>query len=183
MAFSEEYFIHLQGVQKGPYTYPQLKRMYDNNLIPEETLYWRDGMEQLEAVSDLCGTRKRDRLRHLKQLRVTAAVVVGGAALLTAYFAPVLKVGWREMNDRDPTGEGAYWRARGFVREDVKRGDGTVSFQPYETASVTLTGTNAAVILSGTLYGRDESARQMSWKVGLGYDGEKSEWKLGMGKL
>jgi len=59
LAFSEEYFIHVQGEQKGPYTFPQLKRLYEKNLIPEETLYWRDGMEQLEPVSDLCGKRRR----------------------------------------------------------------------------------------------------------------------------
>jgi hypothetical protein len=169
VAFNEEYFIHVQGEQKGPYTFPLLKRLYDKNLIPEETLYWRDGMEQLEPVSDLCGVRKRVKLPHLKQLRVTGIVLVVGIALLTAYCAPVLKDGWREANDRDPTQEGAYWKARGFVREEVREQDASVAFEPYKTAAVTLTGTR---------FGKDGAAQKISWKVAIRYDATRREWRL-----
>ena len=179
MAFSEEYFIHVQGEQKGPYTFPQLKRLYDNNLIPEETLYWRDGMEQLQPVSDLCGGRRRERSRHLKQLRITGMVLVAGLALVTAYCAPILKDGWREMNDRDQTQQGAYWRARGFVREEVKRQGASVAFDPYGAAAVDLSGTEASVILPGKLFANDQSAgTKMSWKVALQYDAARREWTL-----
>ena len=178
MAFPEEYFIHVQGEQKGPYTFPQLKRLYEKNLIPEETLYWRDGMEQLEPVSDLCGKRRRTPLVHLKQLRITAMVLVAVVALLTAYCAPVLKDGWREANDRDQTGEGAYWKARGFVREEIRKEGASVSFEPYTVASAAVTGTEAMVMLPGTLYGPDGSARKLSWKVVMRYDILRKEWRL-----
>jgi len=178
VSFSEEYFIHVQGKQKGPYTFPQLKRLYDNNLIPEETLYWQDGMEQLQPVSDLCGVRRQDRMRHLRQVRVTGMVLVAGVVLVIAYCAPVLKDGWREMNDREQTQEGAYWRARGFVREEVKKQDGSVAFEPYKAASVAITGTEATVVLPGTLFGTDGAEKKMTWKVAVRYDAGRKEWRL-----
>lgn len=178
MAFTEEYFINVQGEQKGPYTFPQLKRLYDKNLIPEETLYWQDGMDQWLAVSDICGEKKRDRLRHLKQLRVVGMVLAAAIALVTAYCAPVLKDGWREMNDRDLTQEGGYWKARGFVREEVKEQDANVAFEPYNTASVALTGTEATVILQGTLFAKDGAASKTKWKVAMQYDTGRKEWRL-----
>lgn len=181
MAFSEEYFIHVQGEQKGPYTFPQLKRLYEKNLIPEETLYWRDGMEQLEAVSDLCGNGRRDRLRNLKSLRVTGAVLVALVALVVAYCAPVLKDGWREMNERDWTQEAAYWKARGFVREEIKRQDASVAFDPFQAATVTLTGTEATVILPGTQFGKDGTGAKTTWKVAMRYDADRREWRLPVG--
>ena len=178
MAFSEEYFIDVLGEQKGPYTFPQLKRLYELALIPADTLYWQDGMEERLSVADLCGQKSEDRLRHLKQLRVTGIVLVATVALVTGYCAPVLKDGWREMNDHDPTPQGAYWRARGFVREEVKRQDASVAFDPYAAATVRLTGTDAAVILPGTLYQKDPTGSKMTWKVRMQYDPALHEWKL-----
>jgi len=179
LAYSEEFFIHIEGEQKGPYTFPQLKGLYEKNLIPEETLYWKEGMEQLEAVSDLCKGRRRDRLRYLKQLRLSAIVLVVAGVLVTAYFAPVVKDGWREMNDHDATKEGAYWKARGFVREDVTRHDGRVAFEPFAAATVTLAGTGATVVLPGTLYGSDGNGKWTTWSVAMEYDDARKQWKLG----
>ncbi len=178
MAFSEEYLIHVDGEQKGPYTFPQLKRLYDKNLIPEETLYWQDGMEQWQPVSSLCGPTRRERWRRVRELRLAGIALVVMVALVTAYCAPVLKDGWREMNDRDATREGAYWKARGFVREQVKNQDGSVAFEPYPAASVALTGTIVAVTLPGTLFGKDGTESKMTWKVAMEYDKEKREWRL-----
>jgi hypothetical protein len=178
VAFSEEYLIHVQGEQKGPYTFPQLKRLYETSLIPEETLYWQEGMEQWQPVSDLCGPSRRERSRHLRELRVTGIVLVAAVALLTAYCAPVLKDGWREMNDRDRTQEGAYWKARGFVREQVKTQDASVAFDPYPAAAVALTGTTATVTLPGTLFGKDGTGSKMKWQVTMQYDVERREWRL-----
>lgn len=178
MAFSEEYFINVNGEQKGPYTFPQLKRLYETDLIPEDTLYWQDGMEQWLAVSELCGARRRDRLRLLKQLRVAGIALLGTVTLVLGYCGPVLKDGWREMNDRDQTANGAYWRARGFVREEVKKADASVAFEPYEQGVVSLSGTAATVILPGTLYGKDGTGKKTTWKVALDYDAGKREWML-----
>ncbi len=178
MSYSEEYFIHVLGEQKGPYTFPQLKRLYEMSLIPEETLYWQDGMEQWQAVSDLCGATNRDRSRRRKQLKVAGLVLLAGVTFLMGYCGPILKDGWREMNDRDGTGEGAYWRARGFVREQVKDHDGSVAFEPYAAAGVALTGSAAMVELPGTLFGKDGTATKTTWKVAMQYDGERKEWRL-----
>ena len=178
MAFSEEYFINVLGEQKGPYTFPQLKRMYEMNLIPEETSYWQDGMEQWESVADLCGEKQRDKLRHLKQLKIAGLALVATMVMAMAYCAPMLKDGWREMNDRDQTQEGAYWKARGFVREDVKKEEASVAFDPYQPAGISLSGTNATVILPGMLFGKDGRGTKMTWKVVMGYDREKREWRL-----
>ena len=178
MEFPEEYFIHVAGEQKGPYTFPQLKRLYEKGLIPEGTPYWQDGLEEWQAVSDLCGEKRLDRLRHLKQLRITGMVLMATVVLVLGYCAPVLKEGWREMNDRDRTQEGAYWKARGFVREDLKTHDANVVFEPYKAATVTLTGTAATVILPGTLFGKDATAAKTTWKVRMEYDGERKEWRL-----
>jgi hypothetical protein len=176
VAFSEEYMIHFQGVQRGPYTFPQLKRLYDKNLIPEEALYWRDGMDELEPVSDLCGASRRERLRRLRRLRIIAIVLIGGVALAAAFCAPVLKDGWQETNNREETAEGAYWRARGFVREEVKAEDASVAFEPYEAASAALSGTQAVVVLPGTLYRRDGTGEKKTWKVAIRYDVALREW-------
>jgi uncharacterized protein DUF4339 len=178
LAFSEEYFINVNGEQKGPYTFPQLKRLYETDLIPEETEYWQDGMEQWLAVADLCGARKRDRLRLLKQLRVAGIALLATVTLVLGYCGPVLKDGWREMNDRDQTMQGAYWRARGYVREDVKKTDESVAFESYGAATVALSGTAATVILPGTLYGRDGAGTKKMWKVEMDYDAGKREWVL-----
>jgi hypothetical protein len=178
LAFPEEYFIHVQGEQKGPYSFPQLKRMYDAALIPEETLYWRDGMEQLEPVADLCGSRKRSRLRHLKQLRVTAIVVVAAITLVAVYWGPVIKDGLRENNEHDQTAWAAYWRARGFVREKAKRDGESVAFEPYQSATVSLTGTQATVILPSTVYGGNGAAQPRPWKVLMQYDTARAGWRL-----
>ena len=65
-------------------------------------------------------------------MRLTGILLVIGVVALTAYCEPVLKEGWRETNDRDQTEEGAYWKARGFVREEVKKQDATVAFGRYK---------------------------------------------------
>jgi len=178
LAFTEEYFIKVYGEQKGPYTFPQLKRMYETNLIPGEALYWQDGMEQWLAVADLCRATRLDRLRHVKQLRVAGIAMLATVVLVLGYCGRVLGDGWREMNDRDWTPRGAYWKARGFVREEVKRQDASVAFEPYVAANVDFTGSDATVILPGTLFGKDGTGSKMTWKVALVYDFGKKEWQL-----
>jgi hypothetical protein len=178
LAFPEDYLIKVQEEQRGPYTYPQLKQLYDKNLIPEDTLYWKDGMEEWQAVSDLCGAERRSRLRRLKQLRITGVVLIALAGLGLGYCGTVLKDGWREMNERSWDANGAYWRARGFVREDVKKQDGSAGFEPIESATVTVTGTEATVILPGVLYGKDGSTTKTTWKVAINYDAARRDWVL-----
>ncbi len=183
MAYSEEYLIKVQGEQKGPYTFPQLKGLYEKGLVPDDTLYWVEGMEEWEAVSDLCGAKRRAWLKKLKQLRLLGILMLTTVGLVLAYCEPVLRDGWREMNAREWSQEGAYWRARGFVREEARRKDGSVVFEPYAPTMVGLTGTEATVILPGMLYGKDEAGVKTTWKVVVDYDGGEREWRLGGGKL
>lgn len=179
MAFSEEYYIDVRGEQKGPYTYPQLKRMYDTNLIPEEALYWQDGLEHWQPVADLCGVQKRERLQLLRRLRFVALAVVVVGAMLMGYCTPILREGWREMDERDATAEGAYWRARGFVREEVKSEGGSVAFDPFSAANVALTGgTAASVVLPGTIFPRSGPSARITWKVAMLYRRDAREWVL-----
>jgi len=178
LAYSEEYFIHIQGEQKGPYTFPQLKQLYEKNLIPEETLYWQDGMEQLQPVAELCGGQRRERLRRLRRLRIGGLIAAGVIALVLAWFAPVLNEGWRELTERNFTAESAYWLARGFVREDVKRQGASVAFEQYQDAAVTLTGTEATVTLPGELFGNDGAGIKKIWRVRMTYDESLREWRL-----
>jgi hypothetical protein len=145
---------------------------------------WRSRIWAFDAgttavpLADLCGERRLDRLRHLKQLRIAGIALIGTVLLVLGYCAPVLKDGWREMNDRDLTAQGAYWRARGLVREEVKNQDASVAFESYYMATTTVTGTEATVILPGTLFGKDGMGSKMTWKVALVYDAAKREWLL-----
>lgn len=179
MAFPEEYYIDIRGEQRGPYSFPQLKRMYDTNLIPEEALYWQDGLEHWQPVADLCGVQRRDRLRLWRQLRGVglAALVIG--ALATGYCAPIVREGWREMDEQGYTAKAAYWRARGFVRSQAKDQGASVVFDAFSAPGVTLQGgTAASVTLPGTLYPASGPAVHTTWKVSMVYRPERREWTL-----
>src|SRR5207302_5463583 len=111
MAYSAEYYIRLQGEQKGPYTFSELQRLYDKKLISAETSYWRDGMEHWEILSELCGAPVETRWRKVRQhqmLTFMALIILAGVG---AYLTPVLIAGWREVNQHEFTTQGAYWRA------------------------------------------------------------------------
>jgi len=114
-------------------------------------------------------------------LRVTGVVLAASVALALAYCAPVLEQGWRELNDPSQTAEGAYWRARGYVRAEFKTQDVSVAFEPFSAANVTLTGTEATVILPGKLFGKDGTGKKQMWRVVIMYDGTRKEWMLPAG--
>ncbi len=82
------------------------------------------------------------------------------------------------MAGDDATRDGAYWKARGFVREQVKAQDGSVAFEPFPVATVELTGTNVLVTLPGTLFRKDGTVSKMTWKVTMGYDVKRKERRL-----
>ena len=117
MAFSEEYYVHLNGQQKGPYTLAQLMGLYAKGFIPEETLYWMDGFDQWQPVADLCGPSLRVWRKKSNKKKISISIGLVLAAGLLAFFGPLVRDGWRETNQRRFTAEAAYWKARGFVRE------------------------------------------------------------------
>ena len=53
MISPEVFYVHVQGEQRGPYTIPQIDHMLNSGLIERETLYWREGMEQWQPVTEL----------------------------------------------------------------------------------------------------------------------------------
>jgi hypothetical protein len=179
MAFSEEYYVHLNGEQKGPYTLPQLMGLYAKGFIPEETLYWMDGFDQWQPVADLCGPSLR--VWRKKSTKGRAFLFAGAllAILLTAFFGPLVRDGWRETNQRRFTPEAAYWKARGFVREEVQKQRSNLAFERFNSALVTLTGgTNAEVELPCTLFPPDGSAKSCFWHVDLRFDPATAQWRL-----
>ncbi len=179
MAYSEDYYLHLQGEQRGPYSFVQLKRLYDKNMIPDETLYWRDGLEQWQSVSELCGQPvKVQRKRQLEK-----RLVLGGAGflavILMACFAPIVQEGWKERSQHRYSSEAAYWRARGYVRDELKDRGAKVSFAPLDSTVVDLTGNKQAkVVLRGTVFIPGTPDASHAWDVSLAFEPDKKEWRL-----
>jgi hypothetical protein len=181
MAFSEEYYIRVQGDQKGPYSFPQLKKLYDNEFLPEDTLYWKDGMEQWQIITDLCGAPPKERRR---KIRVKRSLVVAGliaVAAVAAYLLPMIKEGWREAIARGYSPGAAYWRARGFVREDLRKNKADVAFDRFDPAAVILSsGTGATVTLSGTVFPESGPATRTTWHVTMRFNRLSQRWLLPM---
>lgn len=176
MDTGEEYYIHLQGEQKGPFTLSQIKSMYDRQFIPEETLYWQDSMEQWRHVSDLCGPPAWQ-LRQRRWVRpATALVVLMVLAVLLKLFLPITLDAWRESTQRAYTEEAAYWKARDYVRHGLRESADYVRFDPFDETRSTLEGENGAVVrLSGETATGKRLARRR-WKVLLRYNPQNRDW-------
>jgi len=179
MAYSEEYYIHLNGEQKGPYTLAQLMRLYAKGFIPEETLYWMDGFEQWHPVADLCGPSLRMwREKSSKRRTYIFSALVVAIALL-AFFGPLVREGWKEAYQRKFTPEASYWKARGFVREEVKNKKANLDFDRFNAGLVTLSGSEvASVSLPCTLFPADGSSKRCVWSVVLHFDPAQKQWRV-----
>ena len=55
-----DYYISDRGESLGPYSHLQIKWMWDSKLINPETLYWTDGMEDWNLLSNLADTLDTD---------------------------------------------------------------------------------------------------------------------------
>ena len=53
MISPEIFYLHIHGEQRGPYTIPQIDHLLNSGLIAEETLYWREGLDQWQPVTSL----------------------------------------------------------------------------------------------------------------------------------
>ncbi len=178
MAFPEEFYIHLDGEQKGPYTFLQLKQLYDRGFIPEESLYWRDGLEQWQPVSDICGPSLRLRVEKKQRKKMVSMIVVGAIAGAAAFFAPLIRVGWKETNEHEFTAESAYWKARGLVREEVKSKRANIHFDGFDPTFVTLQEKSgaASVSLPCTFFPEAGGSRRARWQVAMRFESRASEW-------
>jgi len=176
----EAFYVHVQGEQKGPYTLRHLDHLLNSGLIPLETLYWTDGMEQWLPVTDLVPFRHKP--RNWKKLIIMGAILIVLAAFL-AFFGPTIADGWRERTQREYTAEGAYWSARGAVRSSGLPDGAVAQFSSFEAARVTLAGpAKATVLVRGEII-ESSGARPATWSVNLSFNSLRSEWSASEVKI
>ncbi len=174
MPSPEVFYLHLDGSQRGPYTVPQIDHLLNSGLIPEETLYWREGLEQWAPVTSL--VEKRVRRKPWRKI-LLAMLLLAALGLITAFVGPVLVDGWRETNQYSYTPEAAYWRAREVIRSQSLPRGASVRFADFSDARVELDhhGEATALVRSDVL---EDSAqtRSILWKVRMKFDAERAEW-------
>ena len=132
----EAFFLHIGGEQRGPYTIGHIDHLLNSGLIAEETLFWREGLEQWQPVTTLVARRVKPSRRWMRR------VVTGGVFLLLLLLGrvllwPTIMEGWREIDQRDFTAEAAYWRARDAVRNKAEQG-AVVGFSGVKSAGIEL---------------------------------------------
>lgn len=177
MIFPEIFYLHIQGEQRGPYTVPQIDHLVNSGLIAQETLYWREGLDQWQPVTDLVALRKRGN-RWIKP-----GIALGFSLFFLALlrvFGPIALMGWHEANQHDYTAQAAYWRARETVRNHKLPPGSLVDFAPFDNASVQLSPPALAnVVLRAEVSGTDGGTRSASWRVTMKYDDQSREWTGG----
>ncbi len=177
----EVFYIHINGEQRGPYTVPQIDHLLNSGLIPAETTFWREGLEQWLPVTNLVELRRRP--NPWKRLMIAAAVIVP-ILLVILFFGPAVADAWREATAREYTQSGAYWRARDTVRQQALPAGSLVEFDGFDSASVELIGQDEAkVLLRGRLMPKKEPSREASWRVRLKYDPSSASWSSAVATL
>lgn len=169
----EAFYVHVQGEQKGPYTLRHLDHLLNSGLIPVETLYWTEGMEQWLPVTEL--VQYRHKPRNWKRLIILGAVLVVVAAFL-AFFGSTIADGWRETTQRAYTAEGAYWSARGAVRINGVPPGAVAQFSPFKDAQVTLVEPKGATVLVRGEIIEGGAGKPATWNVTLSFNSLRSEW-------
>ncbi len=174
MISPEVFYVHLHGEQRGPYTILQIDHMLNSGLIALETLYWREGMDQWQPVTDLVVVR-----RHANPW-IKPAIVLGVLlvlAILVRMFGPITLEGWRETNQHAYTAPGAYWRARDVVRNGALPRGSVVAFGKYATAQVEMQAPSRAVVtLRGDVTESNGQTRSRSWRVAMRFDEKSRDW-------
>src|SRR3954467_11636237 len=94
MPTPEVFYLHLCGEQRGPYTIPQIDHLLNSGLIAEETLFWREGLEQWQPVTDLVVKRI---LPNPWRRAVLVLAIVAPLAALAWFFGTTLIEGWNEV--------------------------------------------------------------------------------------
>jgi hypothetical protein len=152
-----------------------IDHLLNSGLINEDALFWREGLEQWQPVTDLVARRKPRKRWKRNTIVFSAAAVV--ALILLRLFLPITLDGWREINQRDFTERAAYWRARGIVRSQCVPEGSIVSFDPMPDAKIQLHPDDTArVTLHGELTLTQSPTRTAAWQVDLHYDRSRSEW-------
>lgn len=170
----EVFYLHINGTQRGPYTIRHIDHLLNSGLITEDTLFWREGLEQWAPVTQLVA-RRVPKNRWKRPLKALIALIP--LAVLAYVFGPITLDGWREIYQHDFTREAAYWRAREIVRAQCLPRGVLVEFEDEEDAAVELSGSDSgSVLLHGTVADRGSDARAAAWKVQLHYDAARREW-------
>jgi hypothetical protein len=170
---AEVFFIYHNGEQRGPYTAKQVNHLHRCGFIDDDTLYWREGLEQWQPISQIVLRRRRRNRLLLWSIALGIAAVM---ALFSWLFGPVTLDAWRELTSGDFTEESAWWRSRGLVRDQFTK-DGPIRFDPFSEAQVTLHDhVHATVILSGTISHSGGKTEPAAWRVLLKYDADRGMW-------
>src|ERR1043165_7697185 len=141
MPTPEVFYLHLCGEQRGPYTIPQIDHLLNSGLIAEETLFWREGLEQWQPLTDLVEKRKLP--NPWRRFAIALAIVLPLAAGVWMFGQTVVD-GWNEATATSYTLEDAYWRARDLVRHQALPPGGLVRFEKFASAGVELKQGDAA---------------------------------------
>jgi hypothetical protein len=177
MISPEVFYLHIQGEQRGPYTIPQLDHLLNSGLIAEETLYWREGLDQWQPVTSLVRLRKKKK-PWVKSAMILVLLVA--LAVVVQFFGSVALLGWRETNQHDFTERSAYWRARGVVRNSGLPQGSLVEFRDFAAARVELQPPQTAVVvLSGQLSNPAGQYHSVTWRVPMTFDDQSREWTGG----
>lgn len=174
MSSPEVFYLHIHGEQRGPYTAPQVDHLLNSGLIAEETLYWREGLEQWQPVTSLVVRREQPNRWKRPAIALAAGIVL---LLLAQFFGPITLTGWRETNQHDFTARGAYWRARDAVRTGAVPAGMLVEFSGMKDATVEMKAPAAATVaLRGTLIDPRGNSRPAAWQVEMSYNATAKEW-------
>ena len=103
-------------------------------LVPAETLYWREGMEEWLPVTNLVVVRRQPAVRWMRRALGLGALLV--LLCLARLFGPIALEGWRETAQYDFTPHAAYWRARDVVRHQAAPSGAVINFTPAERSRV-----------------------------------------------
>ena len=175
----EAFYVHVHGEQLGPYTIRHLTHLLQSGLISTETLYWTEGMEQWQTITDLVPL---PRVPRPWVRAAIAAVVLVPLLIMAWFFGPTVVDGWREQTQREFTAEGAYWAGRGVVRSFLAERKEVPSFAAFDPAKIQLAGEghSATVQLSGQILGGSRAGRGADWTVHLHFDPEEREWSAAL---
>ena len=82
-------------------------------------------------------------------------------------IAPIFIDGWKEASQHEFTADAAYWKARDYVRTELKKQNATVAFEPGKAA---LGASTAEVTLPGSVFASGAGSRHAVWQVSMRYD-------------
>jgi hypothetical protein len=174
MISPEIFYLHIHGEQLGPYTVRQIDHLLNSGLIAEETLYWREGLDQWQPVTSLVKLRRPGN-RWVKPL--IAVVILLIFAVFGQFFGSVVLLGWREANQHEYTAKAAYWRARGVVRSSMLPLGTDVQFHSFSASQVEMKLPARAVVhLQGEVTEHDGQGELITWEVPMRFDPQGREW-------